>query len=338
MKRPERVLVTGAAGFIGSTLVERLLADGREVIGVDSFDPFYPESIKRRNLTRALGARRFRLEHVDIRDAGRLERIFADSAFDGVVHLAALAGVRPSLERPAQYADVNVHGSAVVFEVAARHGRPRVVFASSSSVYGEQPTYPLRERQRPLPCSPYGVSKLAGEIYCAMWWRTMRVPVVALRYFNVYGPRQDASSEYAVVVPRFVLACLTGQRPVIDGDGAQARDFAYIDDVVEANLLAARAREDAFGAAFNIGGGAEPTSVNRLLAMIADITGATPRPLHAPPRPGDVRLTCADLALAGRVLGYQPAVGMRAGLRRTVEWFRSEIDRTEIDRTVPARR
>jgi nucleoside-diphosphate-sugar epimerase len=322
-----RCLVTGAAGFIGSHLCARLVGEGHRVVALDNLSEGTPENLR--------GVPQAEFVLGDLRDEATV--VTAAAGCDVIFHQGALRSVHRSMLDPQETTDVNVRGTVNVL-IAANANGCRVVFASSSSVYGEQPAYPLRERQRPLPCSPYGVSKLAGEIYCAMWWRTMRVPVVALRYFNVYGPRQDASSEYAVVVPRFVLACLTGQRPVIDGDGAQARDFAYIDDVVEANLLAARAREDAFGAAFNIGGGAEPTSVNRLLAMIADITGATPRPLHAPPRPGDVRMTCADLALAGRVLGYRPAVGMRAGLRRTVEWFRSEIDRTEIDRTVPARR
>jgi nucleoside-diphosphate-sugar epimerase len=202
-----------------------------------------------------------------------------------------------------------------------------VVSASSSSVYGDQPEFPLVESMPPLPRSPYAASKLAGEAYCRAFAVSMGVPTVSLRYFNVYGPGQDPASEYAAVVPRFALACLTGRRPVIHGDGGQARDFTYIDDVVDANLLAAGSGEEAHGLTFNIGGGEEPTSVNDVLRIVAELTGVTPDPVFEPPREGDVRRTEADVSLARELLGYDPAVGMRLGLHRTVEHLRAALER-----------
>jgi nucleoside-diphosphate-sugar epimerase len=178
----------------------------------------------------------------------------------------------------------------------------------------------------PRPKSPYAGSKLTGEVYCAVWWKAFAVPTVALRYFNVYGPWQNPLSEYASVVPRFIKACLQGTQPIIHGDGEQARDFSYIDDVVEANVLAGRAPEHAFGRPFNVGGGQEPTSVNRLLAIVADATGARPEPRFTEPRAGDVRWTEADMSLAGSMLGYRPATDMAEGIRRAVEWFRTKFE------------
>jgi nucleoside-diphosphate-sugar epimerase len=205
--------------------------------------------------------------------------------------------------------------------LAAHRHHARVVAASSSSVYGDQDRFPLVETMQPRPRSPYAASKLATEAYCRAFWNGYSVPAIALRYFNVYGPRQDPANEYAAVVPRFVVACLEGRAPVIHGDGDQSRDFTYIDDVVEANLLSATAGVDAFGEAFNIGGGAEPTSINEVLRTVAEITSTEPEPVFEAPRAGDVRRTEADVSLAARLLGYSPAVDMRTGLERTVASF-----------------
>jgi UDP-glucuronate 4-epimerase len=318
MKRPERVLVTGAAGFIGSTLVERLLAEGREVIGVDSFDPFYPESIKRRNLTRALGARRFRLEHVDIRDAGRLERIFADSAFDGVVHLAALAGVRPSLERPAQYADVNVHGSAVVFEVAARHGRPRVVFASSSSVYGEREDGPFRETdpvERPI--SPYAATKRAGELVAHTFHHAHGLSVTCARIFTAYGPRQRPD----LAIRKFAERMRRGDSVPVYGDGSALRDFTYVDDLVE-GLVRALDRDLGF-AILNFGAG-RAVSVLEVVHALEEELEVKARVEWRPRQTGDVSRTWADIGAAREALGYAPQVELREGIRRFAAWLGSQ--------------
>jgi nucleoside-diphosphate-sugar epimerase len=227
-----------------------------------------------------------------------------------------------SLLEPVLTTGVNVMGTQNVFE-AARASGARVVYASSSSVYGDQDTFPLVETMYPRPKSPYAASKLADEALGGAYRSSVGVPTVGLRYFNVYGPRQDPASEYAAVVPRFIMACLTGTRPVIHGDGEQSRDFAYIDDVVEANLRAARAPDEAQGRAFNVGGGGEPTSVNELLKIVAGLTGATPDPVRQPGREGDVRTTQADLSLVRALLGHEPSVDIAEGLARTVEWFRA---------------
>jgi nucleoside-diphosphate-sugar epimerase len=239
-----------------------------------------------------------------------------------VLHHGARTSVPRSIEDPVAFHEVNVRGSLNVLS-AARDEGASVVFASSSSVYGDQERYPLAEDAEPRPGSPYAATKLAGEAYCRAWWKSFGVPTVSLRYFNVYGPRQDPKSAYAAVIPRFVTACLSSTRPVIFGDGEQARDFTYIDDVVRANLAAARMPESARGRVLNVGGGREPTSVNRLLRLIATRTGSSPDPVHEPPRPGDIRRSEADVSLAASLIGYEPEVGIEEGLRRTVEWFRA---------------
>jgi len=309
-----RALVTGAAGFIGSHLAARLVADGHDVVAFDDLSDG-----ARENLERAPGAR---FVHGDLRDADAVRS--AAAGCDVVFHQGAKRSVHRSVREPELFTDVNVRGTLHVL-LAARDGRARVVNASSSSVYGDQPRFPLVETMPPEPRSPYAASKLAAEAYCRAFTVSMGVPTVSLRYFNVYGPGQDPQSEYAVVVPRFALACLTGSRPVIHGDGTQARDFTYIDDVVEANLLAADASKDAQGLVFNIGGGAEPTSVNELLALISELAGSSPEPAYEPPRAGDVRRTEADISRARDLLGYAPSVGMREGLARTVAHLRETL-------------
>jgi UDP-glucose 4-epimerase len=310
-----RALVTGAAGFIGSHLAARLVADGHEVVGFDDLSDGAAA-----NLERAPGVRFVR---GDLRDAEAVRSAMAGC--EVVFHHGAKRSVPRSIREPELFTDVNVRGTLHVL-LAAREEGARLVSASSSSVYGDQPRFPLVETMLPAPRSPYAAGKLAGEAYCRAFTLSMGVPTVSLRYFNVYGPGQDPASEYAAVVPRFALACLTGARPVVHGDGTQARDFTYIEDVVEANLLSARAGEEAQGLAFNIGGGAEPTSVNDVLRIVAELTGASPDPVYEPPREGDVRRTEADVSLARELLGYDPRVGMREGLERTIEHLRHALE------------
>ncbi len=306
-----RVLVTGAAGFIGSHLCGRLVAEGHEVVGFDDLSEGRLENLA--------DVPEVRFEHADLRDG---EAVLAAAAGCGaILHQAAMKSVPRSVEEPERFTQVNVLGTLHVLQAAREQGAS-VVLASSSSVYGDQARFPLTEYMAPRPRSPYAATKLTVEAYGRAWWESYGVRTVALRYFNVFGPGQDPASEYAAVVPRFTMACLTGTRPVVYGDGEQARDFTFIDDVVEANLLAARAPDIACGQVFNIGGGAEPTSVNRLLELIAAACGAEPDPVYEPARTGDIRWSEADIGFARRSFGFEPDVGITDGLRRTVDWFR----------------
>ena len=264
------------------------------------------------------------LERANLTDEAAVRA--AAAGCGAILHHAARKSVPRSVREPEAFVDVNVRGTLHVL-LAARDERASVVFASSSSVYGDQEVYPLREDLEPRPRSPYAATKLAGEGLLRSWWHSYGVPTVSLRYFNVYGPWQDPASEYAAVIPRFATACLNGETPVIFGDGEQGRDFTYIDDVVEANLLALHAPEAARGRVMNAGGGGEPTTVNRLLGLIADAAGTSPVPRYEPAREGDIRLSQADVSLARELLGYEPKVDIVEGVRRTVAWFAERTSR-----------
>src|SRR5665809_22276 len=314
-----KCLVTGAAGFIGSRLCVRLVNEGHQVVALDNLSDGTMDNLE--------DAADVEFHRSDLRDEDAVSR--AAAGCEVVFHQAAMRSVPRSMAMPALTSDVNVRGTLNVL-LAAHQNSARVVSASSSSVYGEQTEYPLHEALVPSPQSPYAASKLAGEVYCQTWTKAFGVPTISLRYFNVYGPAQDPSSEYATVMPKFVLACLMDERPTIHGNGEQARDFTYIDDAIEANLLAANAPEEAFGLALNIGGGRQPTSVNRLLSIIAELTNTQPDPIFADPRPGDVWLTHADVSLAERSIGYKPAVDINEGLARSVEWFTQRLSLIHI--------
>jgi UDP-N-acetylglucosamine/UDP-N-acetyl-alpha-D-glucosaminouronate 4-epimerase len=308
-------LVTGGAGFIGSHLVERLLADGARVRVLDNFS-----TGARANLPFAKASgRRLEVIRGDIKQRGVVER--AARGVRVIFHQAAMRSVPRSVKDPLGANANNVTGTLHVLEAARRARVPRVVFASSSSVYGDRPDLPKREDQPPAPISPYAVSKAAGEQYAAVWTRLFGVETVGLRYFNVFGPRQDPKSEYAAVIPRFILWGLRGQPLEVHGDGAQSRDFTYIDNVVSANLLAARAA-GVGGEVFNVGCGGRVS----LLEIISKLEAILGRPLtrkHEPSRAGDVPHTLADVSKGKRLLGYSPLVSFDEGLRRTVEYFQT---------------
>ncbi len=307
-------LVTGGAGFIGSHLVERLLGDGHRVRVLDNFSTGAPANL-------AFAEKHDRLEVIegDIRDLATVERVARGVA--AIFHQAAMRSVPRSVDDPLGANENNVTGTLHVFEAARRLGVGRVVYASSSSVYGDRPDLPKREDQPPAPISPYAVSKAAGEQYGAVWHRLYGIETVGLRYFNVFGPRQDPTSEYAAVIPRFILWGLRGEPLEIHGDGTQSRDFTYIDNVVHANLLAAEAA-GAGGQAFNVGCG-ERISLLAVVERLEKILQRSVTRRHTPGRAGDVPHTLADLGRAKRSLGYEPLVDFDAGFRRTVEYFRT---------------
>jgi nucleoside-diphosphate-sugar epimerase len=308
-----RFLVTGGAGFIGSHLVEALLERGLEVRVVDDLS-----TGRLQNLEPFLDRIDFR--ESDIRDEAAMRK--AVQGVEVVLHQAALPSVQRSVEAPLLVNEVNVGGTLNLLECARGAGVRRFVYAASSSAYGDSETLPKKETQPPRPKSPYAVTKLVGEHYCSVYSHVFGLDTISLRYFNVFGPRQDPGSDYAAVIPIFVTRLLAGEAPTIHGDGDQSRDFTYIENVVEGNLLAAAAQKGG-GAVVNLACGDRYT-LNRLYATLQELTGTRIEARHGPPRPGDVRHSQADVAEARRLLGYETKVSFREGLKRTVEWFRQE--------------
>jgi nucleoside-diphosphate-sugar epimerase len=313
-------LVTGGSGFIGSNIVEALLRRGEYVVVLDDFSTGRRENLEA--VQHALPADRVPPEILegDLRDEALLRR--AMQGVTHVLHQAALPSVQRSVEDPLSSHEVNATGTLRLLMAARDAGVRRFVYASSSSVYGDTPTLPKIESMTPTPQSPYAISKLAGEYYCRVFHSLYGLETVSLRYFNIFGPRQDPKSQYAAVIPNFVRAALDGRAPTVFGDGLQSRDFTYIDNAVHANLLACEAPATAAGGAFNIGFGQSATLLE-VLTVLEKITGAPVRPTHAPPRAGDVRHSLASIDAARARLAYAPAIGLEEGLRRTVAWFRS---------------
>jgi UDP-glucuronate 4-epimerase len=321
--------VTGAAGFIGSHVVEALLARGHRVVGLDNFDDFYPRDVKERNLAGVLGAAAFQLVEGDVRDAQLLSGLIrADTV---VVHLAARAGVRPSILHPELYTSVNVLGTATVLEAARLAGVRRMVFASSSSVYGDSAPVPFREDWPAVePISPYAATKRAGELLCATYAQLYPLRIAALRFFTVYGPRQRPD----LAIHAFTRRTAAGEPILFYGDGSAERDYTYIDDIVGGVLgaVAWTGVESGPRGALEIVnlGGSRTTRLDRLVELIAGALAAEGLPAavrldRRPAQPGDVRRTCADVSKAGRLFGYVPATALEAGIPRFVRWFKGEI-------------
>ena len=304
----KQTLVTGGAGFIGSHLVDGLLERGARVRVLDNF-----ATGRRENLAHCI--ERIELVEGDIRDVAMCHRCM--DGVDYVFHEAALGSVPRSMMDPATSIDVNIGGTANVFAAARDAKVKRVVYASSSSVYGDSERLPKKEGHEGKPLSPYALTKWVDEELADVFGRCFGLELVGLRYFNVYGPRQDPNGPYAAVIPRFFAACMKGESPVIYGDGTQSRDFTFVLDVVRANLLAASApSEGVCGRAFNVGAGGA-TSVNDLARAIIEVTGAKVQPQHEPPRAGDVPFSRADTEDASRLLGFVATVGLDEGILRT---------------------
>lgn len=305
-------LVTGGAGFIGSHLTETLVAEGQEVRVLDNLS-----TGKRDNL----GAFEADITWIkgDTRDMGTVER--ATEGVDYVLHQAALASVPRSIKDPVSSNQVNVQGTLNLLEAAKKYGVKKFVYASSSSVYGDSDRLPKTEDMPPNPKSPYAVGKLAAELYCRVYSEIHGLPTVSLRYFNVFGPRQDPDSQYSAVIPLFLTALFRGERPTIFGDGEQSRDFTYIDNVVQANLLSCRS-PDKGALVFNVACG-ERFSLNTLYARLQKITGSDIEPIFGPPRAGDVKHSQAGIEAIGSAVGYKISVDFDDGLKKTVAWYRS---------------
>lgn len=301
------VLVTGGAGFIGSHLVDALVAAGASVRVLDDLS-----SGRRENLAGSVKAIDF--VEGDIRDVETCRRACRGSEI--VFHLAAVGSVPRSIEDPAHTLAVNVGGTANVLAAARDAGARRVVYASSSSVYGDSETLPKREGEEGRPLSPYALSKRMNEELADVFGRCYGMELIGLRYFNVFGPRQDPEGPYAAVIPRFFKACLRGHAPVIFGDGEQSRDFTFVGDAVSANLLAAAAPSSAWGYAYNVGGGTR-TTVRELARLVREAAGGGPEPVTAPPRTGDVAHSLADLARVWEAIGYKPQWDLSRGLARS---------------------
>jgi len=312
------ILVTGGAGFIGSHLVERLVAEGHRVLCVDNFDPFYDPSVKRDNLARALRDSRFRLIEGGLRDEGLTGELFQEEKIDIVAHLAARAGVRPSVQNPALYADVNIRGTIHLLEACRKNGVRRFVFASSSSVYGNNSRVPFSEEDPAnAPISPYAATKKAGELLCHAYHHLHGIDIACLRYFTVYGPRQRPE----MAIYHFTRSIHGGKKISIFGDGSSLRDYTYIDDAIE-GTLGALSREHGYQI-YNIGE-SQTISLSQLIQAIEEEMGKKALIDYLPEQPGDVKHTYADIRKARERLGYNPRTDIREGLARFVRWYLKE--------------
>jgi nucleoside-diphosphate-sugar epimerase len=311
-----KYLITGIAGFIGSSLARALVERGEEVRGVDNY-----LTGKAANLAGIHDQIDFR--EVDLRDASAIRT--ACEGIDYILHIGALPSVPLSVAHPEPSHRCNVEGTFNVLEGARAEGVKRIVYAASSSAYGNQPVLPSKESMRPMPISPYAVQKLVGEYYMSSYWQVYGLETVSLRYFNVFGPRQGADSPYSGVLAKFIQQMLEGTRPTIYGTGDQGRDFTYIDNIISANLLACAApAEKVAGKVFNTACGGQYT-LKQIYQLLAKLTGFEQPPLYAKSRTGDILHSQADIAAAAEAFNYRPLVGVEEGLQRTVEWYRETL-------------
>jgi UDP-glucuronate 4-epimerase len=309
-----RILVTGGAGFIGSHLVEKLLATGDEVAILDDFNDFYDPQIKRENV--AAVSKNVAIHHVDLRDSAAVRNLFHQKKFEAIAHLAARAGIRPSILHPQLYYDTNVNGTLHLLDAARMTGVERFIFASSSSVYGISKTVPFSEDQHlTQTISPYAATKIAGEFLCSTFSHLYQMRVVALRYFTVYGPRQRPD----LAIHQFTRKIYAGQPIDQFGDGSTRRDYTYIDDVIQGTVAALKYGGPLFDI-FNLGE-SETIQLKDLIAAIENALGKKAKINQLPEQPGDVPLTCADISKARKLLGYNPSTRLSDGLPRFIDWF-----------------
>jgi nucleoside-diphosphate-sugar epimerase len=314
-------LVTGGAGFIGSHIVEKLLKMGEKVKVLDNFLTGRRENLEFKNPE--INLENLEIIEGDIRDKNLLKDIVP--GIDYISHQAALRSVPKSFKNPSEYNEVNVSATLSLLEIALKSNVKRVVYASSSSVYGEREDLPEKEKDKTEPISIYAATKLASEFYCKIYAKIYGLQTVVLRYFNVFGPRQSLETKYAVVVPKFIVSFLKGESPPIHGDGKQSRDFTYVENVSEANILASYA-ENASGEVFNIAGGKNYTILD-LYQRIKEISKKEIEPTFTPPRIGDVHHTLADISKAKQILNYKPVIDFETGVEITYQWFKENLER-----------
>lgn len=317
----ESMLVTGGAGFIGSALIGKLLGQGGKtrITCVDNFDPYYPPETKRQNISGFLKNRNFALAEADIRDKNALERVFRETKPETVVHLAAKVGVRPSIEQPLIYSEVNIRGTLNMLELARANGVKNFVFASSSSVYGKGGNPPFAESQKPEPISPYGLTKLAGEEYCRLYSELYGINAACLRYFTVYGPRQRPD----MAIHKFTRSIDRGEEIPVYGNGGSVRDYTFVGDAVAGTAAAIEwtgKNRNRFGV-FNIGG-SETIKLNSLVCLIENAVGKKAKIRRMPSQAGDMPVTYADISRARRLLGYEPKTAIEEGVRKFIGWYR----------------
>lgn len=315
-----KILITGAAGFIGSHLCEKLLEDGNTVVGFDNFDPFYERAIKENNLKTSVLNESFKLIEGDIRDSESVKKLFDEHSFEVVVHLAAKAGVRPSIEDPTAYNKVNVLGTLNILEMMKKNDIKRLVFASSSSVYGNSTDVPYKETMNVNnPISPYAATKIAGELLCYNYWHLYKISATCLRFFTVYGPRQRPE----MAIAKFVKKAYDGNLISIYGDGSSCRDFTYIEDIIQGVVVSIE--RDLGFEIINIGE-SETIDLNSLLGLIKELTGCDLKTENLPMQPGDVDKTFANIDKAKRLLDYAPVTSVREGIKQYISWLRSNSE------------
>jgi UDP-glucose 4-epimerase len=307
-------LVTGGAGFIGSNIAEHLVGRGRSVRVFDNF------STGKRDNVRSF-ADKAEIVEGDLRDPRSIRQAVKSARF--VLHLGAMPSVTRSVDDPATTHEANVTGTLNLLLAAREAGVQRVVFTSSSSVYGDTPTLPKHEAMTPSPLSPYAVHKITGEYYCRIFWQLYGLETLSLRYFNVFGPRQDPQSQYAAVIPRFISAILKDQSPTIFGDGKQTRDFSHVENIIDANVLACQAPKEALGESFNIACGGR-VSLLDLVDTVNKILGKNVKPKLDPPRPGDILHSQAAISKAEKLLGWKPRINFADGIAKTIAWYRQQ--------------